>query len=111
MSKQINFEYQGKPYCLEYTKQSVRQMERNGFVASELVEKPMSMLPQLFAGAFLAHHRYIKPALIEEIFEAMGDRQELVGKLSEMYNEPLEAMMNGENSDDESKNVKWTASW
>ena len=39
MGKQLNFEYKNKEYTLEYTRESVKQMEREGFVANDVVEK------------------------------------------------------------------------
>lgn len=109
MSKQLNFTYEGKDYCLEYTRRSVETMEKNGFSVSDLQEKPMTVLPSLFAGAFLAHHRYVKQDVINAIFEKMTDRVELVGKLIEMYNEPISALIN--EPEEDTGNVNWTANW
>ena len=58
MAKQLTFTYNGKDYVLEYTRNTVRQMENNGFVTNDIDIKPMTVLPALFAGAFLAHHRH-----------------------------------------------------
>ena len=55
----------GKTYTLEYTRKSVEQMEKQGFIAEDVQKKPMTMLPALFAGAFLAHHRYVKQDVID----------------------------------------------
>lgn len=107
--KQINFEYNGKSYCLEYTRETVIMMERRGFKAQEVTEFPMSMLPELFAGAFLAHHRYESRKVIDEILDTITNRRELVGKLSEMYNEPLNAMLN--EPEETTGNVAWTANF
>ena len=52
--KQITFEYEGKDYTLEYTRNSVRTMERRGFVSDDITTKPMTVVPDLFAGAFLS---------------------------------------------------------
>lgn len=60
MSKQLTFTFEDKEYTLEYTRRTVAEMEKKGFIASEITEKPMSTLPALFAGAFLAHHRFVK---------------------------------------------------
>jgi hypothetical protein len=109
MAKTINFEYEGADYTLEFTRKSIEQMERQGFVAGDIAEKPMLTLPTLFAGAFLAHHRYVKRETIDKIFDKLTNKQELIGKLAEMYNEPILALMDepGENEG----NVKWGASW
>lgn len=109
MSKQITFEFEGKEFTLEYTRKTIETMERQGFVASDIIEKPMSTLPALFAGAFLAHHRFVKREVIDRIYEKMINRQELIGKLAEMYNEPIESLMNDPEEDE--GNVTWGANW
>ena len=109
MSTQLSFNFEGKDYCLEFTRRTVEMMERNGFVASDVRDKPMSTLPALFAGAFLAHHRFIKQDLIDRIYEKLTNKQELIGKLAEMYNEPINALI--DEPEENEGNVSWTASW
>ena len=109
MSKQINFEHNGKEYTLEYTRESVKQMEREGFVAGDIVNKPMLTLPKLFAGAFKAHHKYdTKQKQIDEIFELFKNKQALIEKLAEMYAEPMETLMDDV---DEGNAIAWDASF
>lgn len=109
MGKQINFEYKDKEYTLEYTRESVKQMEREGFVASDIVTKPMLTLPKLFAGAFKAHHKYdTKQKQIDEIFELFTNKQALVEKLAEMYAEPIETLMDDVT---EGNAIAWEASF
>lgn len=111
MGKQLNFEYNKKEYTLEYTRESVKQMEREGFVASDIVEKPMSTLPKLFAGAFKAHHRFdTKQKQIDEIFELFSNKQALVEKLAEMYAEPMEALLDND-SIVEGNAIAWEANF
>jgi hypothetical protein len=110
MAKQLNFEYKGKEYTLEYTRASVQQMEREGFVANDIVAKPMLTLPKLFAGAFKAHHRFdAKQKDIDEIFELFGNKQALIEKLAEMYAEPMEALLDNDN--DEGNVIAWEANF
>ncbi len=109
MIKQLKFKYKDKDYCLEYTRKSVEIMEKNGFVASEINDKPMSVLPALFAGAFLANHRFEKQSVIDEIFSKMTNKQELIEKLAEMYREPFVTLL--DEPVEEEGNVDWTASW
>ena len=109
MSKQLRFTYGDKEYCLEFTRKSVELMEKNGFVASDITAKPMTVLPALFAGAFLANHRFVKTEVINEIFSKMTNKSELIGKLSEMYNEPIMALV--DEPEESEGNVDWTASW
>ena len=109
MSKQICFAHNGKDYTLEYTRRSVERMEREGFLASEMRDKPMTTLPALFAGAFYANHPWVKREVVNEIFAKMGDKSELIGKLAEMYNEPISALV--DDPEENAGNVSWTASW
>ena len=109
MSKQLNFKYNGTEYTLEFTRKSVEQMEKEGFVADDLKSKPMTMLPTLFAGAFKAHHRYVKREVIDEIYSKMTNKADLIGKLAEMYNEPLMALI--DEPAESAENLTWTQSW
>lgn len=109
MAKQLIFTFEGKEYTLEFTRRTIAEMEKKGFVASELTDKPMSTLPELFAGAFLANHRFVKKEVIETIFSKLTKKEDLIGKLAEMYNEPIEALL--EEPEDNKGNVNWTATW
>lgn len=105
MSTKITFSAEGKDYCLEYTKRTVKTMEERGFVPAKILESPMTYLPELFAGAFLANHRFEKKETIDKLFEAMDDKKELVSLLVEMYNEPINALTSDA---DEGNAIKWT---
>ena len=109
MNKQLSFEFDGKDYKLEYTRRTVSEMEKKGFIASEITDKPMSTLPALFAGSFLANHRFVKQDVIDTIFSKMTNKEDLIGKLAEMYNEPIMALV--EEPEDNEGNVSWTVSW
>jgi len=109
MAKQIRFTYDGVDYTLEFTRKSVERMENTGFIISEVFEKPMTLLPTLFAGAFLAHHRFVKRDVIDEIYAQLPDKQDLIAKLAEMYNEPISALL--DEPEVEEGNVEWEASW
>ena len=109
MSKQLEFTYEGNKYTLEFTRKSIEQMEKSGFVVSDITTKPMTVLPALFAGAFLAHHRFVNPTVIDAIFSKLTNKTELIGKLAEMYNEPIMALM--DEPEEAEGNVDWTASW
>lgn len=107
MSKTITFEWDGMDYTLEYTRSSIKQMEANGFNIQTVGDKPMTMLPMLFEGAFIARHKFTKPKVIHEIYDAMNDKQGLIGKLVEMYNECLESLLD----DPKQGNLTWAAEW
>ncbi|CDC05075.1 putative uncharacterized protein [[Clostridium] leptum CAG:27] len=109
MAKQLNFTYDGKDYTLEFTRRTVAEMEKKGFIASDITEKPMTTLPALFAGAFLAHHRFVKEDIINDIYSKLTKKEDLIGKLSEMYNEPILALV--EEPEKAEGNLDWTATW
>lgn len=109
MAKVINFTYDGKDYTLEYTRRTIKQMEDEGFVAKNIDDRPMTLLPALFSGAFKAHHRFVKQDVIDEIYAHMPNKDKLIEKLAEMYNEPIVALM--EEPEDSAKNVEWMTSW
>ena len=109
MAKQIIFSYEGKDYTLEYTRRTIRQMEDEGFVANDIDDRPMTLLPALFAGAFKAHHKFVKRDVIDKIYAAMANKEELISKLAEMYNEPIMSLM--DEPEDTEGNVDWMASW
>ena len=109
MGKQLNFVYKDVEYTLEFTRRTVEQMEREGFVADDVKTKPVTTLPTLFAGAFKAHHRFVKPEVINEIFSKMTNKADLIGRLAEMYNEPLMTLI--DEPSDSSENLTWTQSW
>lgn len=91
MSK-ITISYDKKEYALEYSRQSVRTMESQGFVLDDISSKPMIMIPMLFQGAFIKNHRGIKRNLMDEIYEEISDKTGLISALMEMYVETLSTL-------------------
>lgn len=104
MAKQITFDYKGKTYTLEFTRDTVVHMERGGFKVAEVADYPNLMLPKLFYGAFRAHHPTVKQKLTDSILDHIKNKDALIDKLSEMYSEPIDTLL----SDDEG-NVEWEA--
>ena len=109
MAKQLTFTYDGKDYTLEFTRRTVAEMEKKGFIASDITDKPMTTLPALFAGAFVAHHRFVKEDIINDIYSKLTKKEDLIGKLAEMYNEPILALV--EEPEKAEGNLDWTATW
>ena len=114
MAKQltINDPTTGVTYTLEYTRKTVEMMEKSGFVADDMERKPMTMLPALFAGAFLAHHRFVKRDVIDNIYARMNHKDELIAALAEMYNEPLLSLLDEpEQTEGGEGNLSWKTGW
>ena len=104
MATKITFTYDGKDYCLEFTRKTVRRMEENGFEIARFEKAPMTVLPDLFAGAFLANHRFVDRKVIDTIYDKMTDKASLIDTLGRMYNEPIEALMA---DGDEGNGIAW----
>ena len=103
MSK-IVLNHEKKEYVLEYSRQSVKTMESQGFVLDEITSKPMSMIPLLFSGAFFKNCKGIKRSLVDEIYDGIADKTALMQALMEMYAETLSTLTD-ENVEG---NVTWT---
>ena len=99
----------GEKYTLEYTRATVSMMEKQGFVADELTSKLATMIPALFAGAFLAHHRKVKRETVERIYELMPNKDKLLEALITMYQEPINALL--EDPEGDEGNMNWTVNW
>ncbi len=101
----------GVTYTLEYTRKTVEIMERQGFIADDVVKKPMTLLPTLFAGAFLAHHRSAKRDVIDNLYARLTHKDELISHLVEMYNDPLVTLLEDPEQEDGEGNLSWKAGW
>lgn len=110
MAKTLTITDGNKTYTLEFTRTTVSTLERQGFVAEDVVKKPATLLPTLFAGAFMANHRGVKREKIEEIYSRLTDKTGLIQKLIEMYNEPIAALMD-DPAEGKEGNLTWTADW
>lgn len=107
MAKKIKFTYNDRAYTLEYNRNSVRMLEKQGFRIDLIEAQPETMITMLFAGAFIMHHRNIvgNTKLIEEMFRKFPNRDELITHLVDMYQEPVLALFD-EPEEDEG-NIQW----
>ena len=105
MSK-ITLTHNGKDYTLEYSRQRVKTMEQQGFVLDEIATKPMTMIPQMFQGAFIKNHKGIKRSLVDDIYKDIHNRSELMEALMEMYADTLSSLM--DDGPEDSGNVTWS---
>jgi len=108
MSRQIKFGYEGKEYCLEYNREAIKIMEKQGFELETFTNKPMNMMELAFQGAFLKNHRNIKGSTVLDIYENMKDKRELANELLNMISETYNSLFDDENVD-EAKNISWKA--
>ena len=102
MSK-IVLTHENKEYVLEFNRNTVRQMEGQGFVLDEITSKPVTMIPMLFEGAFIKNCRGTKRKTISDIYDGITDKTGLLEALMEMYAETLSTLTD----DNAEGNVSW----
>lgn len=100
----ISFQHKGTDYTLEFTRDSIKQMERVGFSLDTAASQPVTALETLFKYAFVAHHPRISQTVLKEIWDGMDDKNGLFEALIDLYNEPLEAMFE---EPEEGKKIEW----
>ena len=110
MAKKITLNYNDKTYTLEYTRKSVETLERQGFNLSDIKKKPISTIPMLFSGAFLANHKFVKKDVIDRIFSKLKGKDELINTLIEMYAETMTSLMDEPEDDESEGNLTWSSS-
>lgn len=99
------FTYKDNEYTLEFTRNTVMETERMGFNMDKLDSAPVTSLTLLFRGAFLAHHRTLTIAEVDEILTNI-DKDGLLNALGQLYMEAIKPLIENE---EHSKNaIKWT---
>lgn len=97
MATSISFSYDGEDYTLEFNRSSVSVLERKyKFTINDVEELRVSAFPDLFACAFIMHHPNVKRSVVDEIFDSMGSKSELIEALCEMYIEVVQSVMSEE---------------
>lgn len=105
-NKELSFTFEGSKYTLSFTRRTVQTLTRNGFKVDMISEQPAVGIPMLFRGAFMVHHRMIKEELTDRIWEKIPNKSEFIGKLVEMFVEPINVMLEDPDENDEKK-VEW----
>ena len=84
-----------------------RIMDRNIAIILSMTpkerEKPATMIPLLFEGAFIKNCRGIKRKVMDEIYEGIKEKSPFIQALAEMYAETLSTLM----EDNPEGNVSW----
>lgn len=110
MNKKIEFNYDGVDYTLEYNRDAVIFMEREGLDISEMQSKPLTMIDILWRGAFWKNHKKEKNDKIQEIYKNVPNKSDLNAALSEMFLETYAALIGDSEDTDNSKNIVWKMS-
>ena len=103
--KPIKLEYKDREYTLEFTRDTVRMIEKSGFDYHDIESRQMDSVCVLFAGAFLAHHRFVKQDVIDEIFDNIPNKLALLERLGALYMLPYEVLFT--EGKDKKNAVKW----
>jgi len=104
-SKLIIKDEKGTSYTLEFNSRVVKNMERRGFKID--TDYPLTMIDDLFLGAFQMHHKNISPDRVKEIWKFQNRKDDLLPVLIKLYMKPLEEMMEENNSGDENETPTW----
>lgn len=105
MNKKIEFDYEGIHYTLEYNRNSIALIERQGFNIDELVKKPISMLPLAFEGLFYKNHKSISREKVNEIYSKMTNKEDLMKSIAEMLNETYSSLQ--DEPEEKEGNIDW----
>lgn len=106
MSKNIKFKYKNKEYVLEYNRESIKLMEKQGFDLDSFTKQPMTMVELAFEGSFIKNHSKTTKAEVEEIFGLFSNKKALINQLIVMIQEAYYTLWE-DNEEDASKNIKW----
>ena len=109
MAKTIEITYEGEVYTLEYTRRIVKDMEDGGFSLAAMNNKPVTMFPILFAGAFRCHHRKLRKEKVEEIYNHLVGKEDLAEVLLEMYTEAIDTLF--DEPEEGEKNAQWKSNF
>lgn len=106
MNTKIEFEHNGLKYVLEYTRETVALMERQGFAVEQLTTKPMLMLPLAFEGLFYKNHRRVNKEFVDKIYDGFKDKQKLLQTIATMLDECYSSLTES-NKEDDKGNIDW----
>lgn len=92
MNTKINLTYNGVNYTLEYSRMTIKMIEKEGFVLENFSSQPMSMIGLAFKGAFYKNHTKISQELVDEIYSQCVDKEKLMENIIKMITECYESL-------------------
>ena len=97
MSKtKIEFTRDNKDYVLEFTADSLKKMEKQGFNFGKIEERVISAMDELFCGLFIENHsdvpRKDRLEIFRELGEATDEGEGIEEVISVMLDEALEEL-------------------
>lgn len=106
MATKITVTYKDNEYVLEFSRETAKQIEDNGFILDHVADKPATMIPLLVYGSFMKNNRGIKRSLVDEIYKNLVNKagkegeDSFIGILSEMYAETVSTLVSDEPVDE-----------
>lgn len=80
-------------YTLEFNREAIVFAEQRGFKLDDVVNYPLSKVPEFFYYAFRMHHRNISKAQTDKILEKMnGIPNGFIDRLVELYSVPFDSL-------------------
>lgn len=89
----VEVELDGKAYTLTFTRTVVKRMEREGFVPASIDAMPATAMEALIKGAFEAKHPSMTAEQRLGVWMALGQKDELINALMELYMAPINALI------------------
>lgn len=96
-------------YTLEFTRETVKFAQRNGFNIDDIDTKPFLAVPDLFYYAFRANHKFMTHEKTDKIlYDDLGGLPDgALERLAKLYYKPYESLLNS-SENKERKNAKMT---
>ena len=102
----LRIPYDGTEYVLEFTPDSLKQMERNGFNFAKMNDYILTAPEELFYGAFIANHKRVPQATRKEIWDNVCEQDENGAYLTDIIGEMISEAINELNT--HQGNVTWS---
>lgn len=102
----LRIPYENTEYVLEFTPDSLKQMERNGFNFAKMNDYILTAPEELFYGAFIANHKRVPQATRKEIWDSISDQNADGYYLTDIIGEMISEAITELNS--HQGNVAWS---
>lgn len=86
----------GREYVLEFSRETVKRMEAQGFDVDSIASAPMTTIEALVVGAFEMHHQSMSRAARLQVWSDLGGKSGedgLVAVLARLYMVPVNSLV------------------
>ena len=105
MNRYINITHNGETYKLEFTRDTIKLLEQQGFNYEDFITKPMTNIELAFTAAFIKNHPKIQQITIDEIYDGCKNKDKLIANLRVMIDDCYESLLR--EPEDDSGNTTW----